>query len=434
MRENGEVTKEIPDSAKFLTASADGSRVLLADGHLFNVGDLQEPPIDLDEGDGGFVGIAGQSEDLSHIYFVDTAILTGGQENDHGAKAQADENNLYAWHEGSVLFIATLAASRHVEGNTFPGDEEFFGSGDWASPPAQRSAEASPDGRWLTFLSVFPLTGYDNTGTCEAQGAIGSCSEVFIYDSATGGLDCASCNPSNQRPLGSSSLPVILATPEAEDPLPQMQYLTDMGRLYFNSRDSLTPFDTNKGVEDVYEYEPQGIGSCARADGCVSLISAGKEPVDSDFLAMDESGKNVFFTTRDRLVPKDHDELIDVYDAREGGGISGESEAAASECQGETCQTPPPPPNDQTPGSTVFSGPGNLIAGLEKISASKKTVVVPKKLTPAQMRAQRLASALRVCRVKAKPKRAGCEAQARKRYGVKKKSKVAVKRSTKGDK
>ena len=89
VRENGEVTEEIPDPAKFLTASADGSRVLLADGRIFNVGDLRESPIDLDEGAGGFVGIAGQSEDLSHVYFVDTAVLTGEQENDHGAKAAA---------------------------------------------------------------------------------------------------------------------------------------------------------------------------------------------------------------------------------------------------------------------------------------------------------------------------------------------------------
>ena len=103
----------------------------------------------------------------------------------------------------------------------------------------------------------------------------------------------------------------------------------------------------------------------------MSLISAGREPVDSDFLAIDESGKNVFFTTRDRLVPKDRDEAIDVYDAREGGGIPGESEAAASECQGEACQAPLSPlSNDQSPGSAVFNGPGNLMpnwdAGVEE--------------------------------------------------------------------
>src|SRR4029077_560128 len=96
----------------------------------------------------------------------------------------------------------------------------------------------------------------------------------------------------------------------------------------FDSRDSLTPFDTNEGFEDVYEYEPNGVGTCERAGGCVSLISAGSEPIDSNFLAMDEDGANVFFTTRDQLVLKDKDDLIDLYVAREEGGIPSETEVS----------------------------------------------------------------------------------------------------------
>ena len=69
--------------------------------------------------------------------------------------------------------------------------------------------------------------------------------------------------------------------------LPQPRYLTDSGRLYFDSQDSLSPFDTNEGVEDVYEFEPEGVGGCKRRAGCVALISAGREGVDSNFLAAD---------------------------------------------------------------------------------------------------------------------------------------------------
>ena len=43
----------------------------------------------------------------------------------------------------------------------------------------------------------------------------------------------------------------------------QSRYLSDAGRLFFNSADALVPLDTN-GKEDVYEYEPAGEGSCAR--------------------------------------------------------------------------------------------------------------------------------------------------------------------------
>ncbi len=35
------------------------------------------------------------------------------------------------------------------------------------------------------------------------------CLEVFAYDAVTGTLSCASCNPTDQRPVGASWLSVI---------------------------------------------------------------------------------------------------------------------------------------------------------------------------------------------------------------------------------
>jgi hypothetical protein len=172
-------------------------------------------------------------------------------------------------------------------------------------------------------------------------------------------LTCPSCNPSGTRPLGLSLLRRVPLTPSPN--IPQPRYLTNEGRLYFDSRDSLSPFDTNEGAEDVYEYEPQGVGpTCERAGGCLSLISAGSEPEDSNFFAMDKDGKNVFFTSRDQLVLKDHDDLIDLYVAREDGGIPAETETSRGECQGEACAAPLSPPNDPTPGSSSFEGAGNV--------------------------------------------------------------------------
>lgn len=351
----GNCTKATPlaQRACFLTASVDGSEVLLSNGQLYGLNEETEAfeaSTDLAEGNGGFLGIVGQSEDLSHIYFVDTAVLTGEEENDHGAKAQAGKPNLYVWGGTSPVFVATLVAADNPEL-----------LGDWKAAPSIRTAEASPDGRWVTFLSQAPLTGYDNTCTvfeANAQKFITApCAEAFLYDSTTGDLLCASCNPSGARPLGGSTLRTILG---AEDPMLQPRYLTNEGRLYFDSRDSLSLFDTNEGVEDVYQYEPEGAGSCKREGGCVSLISAGREAVDSNLLAIDETGKNVFFTTRDQLVLKDKDQLFDLYVAREGGGIPGESEVARSECQGEACVPALAPPNDPTPASSAFEGAGNV--------------------------------------------------------------------------
>jgi len=76
-----------------------------------------------------------------------------------------------------------------------------------------------------------------------------------------------------------------------------------------------------------------------------------------------EEGSNVFFTSRNRLVPKDIDEAIDLYDAREGGGFASETETTRPECQGEACQPSPAPPAEVTPASAAFHGAGNVKEG-----------------------------------------------------------------------
>ncbi|HET7443600.1 MAG TPA: fibronectin type III domain-containing protein, partial [Solirubrobacterales bacterium] len=337
----------------FLTASADGSRVLLSSGKLFELNEgaeTFEQIADLGEGLPGFQGIAGQSEDLSHLYFVDTTVLAGEETNSAGDKAQAGKPNLYAWQEGAATkFVATLLASDNGP------------LGVWSAAPVRRSAEASPNGRWLAFNSEAELTGVNSIGSCvfdAKQGKWvlpGPCQEVFLYDSQTGQLSCPSCNPTGAAPLGSSIMRTEL---HAEAALPQPRYLTDSGRLYFDSRDALSALDTNNGVEDVYQFEPQGVGSCVTAGGCVSLISSGSDAYDANFLTMDASGGNVFFTTRNQLLPADVDQLIDLYDARVGGGIA-EPEPQPP-CQGDGCQPPTPPvPARPLLGSSSFEGPGN---------------------------------------------------------------------------
>jgi DNA-binding beta-propeller fold protein YncE len=359
VRIDGEETVEVKDAGRFLTASADGSRVLLGDGCLY---DLEtEACENLTGGLGGFEGIIGQSEDLSSIYFVDTAALTPeSKENANGEHAEASKKNLYSWQEGSLAFIATLDSKDRT---------------DWTVAPIKRTAEASPNGRWVAFLSRARLTGAENTGPCvfssESEKIIpGPCPEAFLFDSASGELICASCDPSGELPLGPTFLPKIGVSDLSS--LSQPRYLTDQGRLLFDTRDSLSLADTNNGVEDVYEYEPSGVGDCKREGGCISLISAGNEPVDSNFLAMDPSGANVFFTTRDQLTPKDRDDLIDLYDAREFGGIAAETETTRPECQGEACQPAPNPPNDLTPASSSFQGAGNVVQGKKAKKHAKK--------------------------------------------------------------
>ncbi len=427
VREDGESTREIRHPGRFLTASENGLQVLLSDGCLYSL--LTEACTDLTQGEGGFQGIAGQSGDLSHVYFVDTAVLPGSGENERHEAPRASKNNLYLYRQGiGTRFIATLL----ISDNDGTGQE----LADWEAAPGGRTAEASPDGHYLAFGSTARLNGYDNIGPClnlnfggESVPVQSSCAEVFLYDSQSGKLACVSCNPTGEVPRGNSTLRRIDGAPGW---LPQPRYLTDAGRLVFDSGDRLSAADSNGDVEDVYEYEPaRGPGepagdTCERAAGCVLLISPGTGSADSNFLAMDETGANVFFTTRERLVPQDKDELIDVYDAREGGGFASQTETQRVECQGEACQATPTPPLFTSPGSATFSGPGNLLQ--PPPADSPAPAVKQKKIVSSS---EALAKKLRVCRRdRSKHKRVTCEKRARKTAHRAR----ATKRSEKGGK
>ncbi len=368
VRVGGTETIEIDDPGKFLSASSNGSAVLLDDGCLYDL--AEEECEDLTENEaevhqGGFLGLAGQSEDLSHIYFVDSAVLSSG-ENSEGSKAQNGKPNLYGWVDGELSFVGTLS-----------GKEDAVG---WQPSPASRMAEASLAGRYLAFLSQAPLTGFDNIGPCEIEGSGKAldvpCREVFLYDSATGELICPSCNQANAKPLGGSVLRLVKGVGDSQL---QSRYLTDSGLLFFDSQDSLAAGDSNGNAEDVYQYKPDEVGDCEREGGCVDLISAGREEADSNFVMMDASGDNAFFTTRDRLVAADKDDLIDLYDARVDGGFPGPPPPKI--CRGEACQPSMPAPIEPAPQNTS-SGANATPAkkcGNGKVKKNGRCVKKPKK-------------------------------------------------------
>jgi len=137
----------------------------------------------------------------------------------------------------------------------------------------------------------------------------------------------------------------------------------DGSRLYFESYDALTPRDTN-ARQDVYQWEASGAGGCdtaaatfsAAAGGCIDLISSGQGAADAEFVDASPSGKDVFFATASSLVSRDYG-LIDIYDARVGGGFAAPSGVMG--CEGEACQNPAGAPQGPSPASATYSGPGN---------------------------------------------------------------------------
>jgi Tol biopolymer transport system component len=414
-----------PSLATFQGASEDGSKVFfLTEGELLpgNPGkNLYEYDFDgpararvtsvshLTSGaEAGVLGVTRVSADGSHVYFVATGELTA-EANSTGAHSKVGEPNLYAFdtRTGTVKFVATLAS----------GDSEL-----WKATDNGRQAQVTPDGRYLLFASVADLTPDDAS----------SVSQLFRYDAASGQLQRVSVGQDGFNKDGNTTAdPVTLSQRGAFEryafsvngPSPRM--ISDDGStIFFESTDGLTPKALNHEelpnhagllAENIYEWH----------DGEVSLISSGQdrtyigtqntsEQVSSVHLVGgDASGEDVLFTTASPLVPTDTDEGQDVYDARIDGGFADRS---SFPCEGDPCQGPPAgPPNGASPTSATFAGAGNLPPSPPP---TPKTAP-PKPKTAAQIRAQKLARALKACRVKkSKHKRMLCEAQAHKRYGA----------------
>jgi hypothetical protein len=374
--------------------------------------------------------VVGASEDGSWVYFVADGVLAPGAVPGSCPNLSYTNGtaphvlcNLYVRHGGVTSLVAVLS-----------GEEPE----DWRPLFDQMTARVSPDGRYVAFMSQRSLTGYDNADA--ASGVPDQ--EVYLYHAPenlatqSGSLVCASCNPTGARPHGvkysTADTPHIplAAGQNVWEPatwlaanvpswtrfgnkssLYQSRYLSNNGRLFFNSSDALVPKDGN-GTEDVYEYEPQGVpegehvctsSSASGSDvfkpgqtvtvekgtpqerevhvpaGCVALISSGESAQESAFLDASEGGGDVFFLTQSKLAPQDTDNALDIYDAQECTTLA--------PCPPQPAQSPAPcnteasckaAPSSQPAifgptGSATFSGPGNLAPPAIKTVTKKKT-------------------------------------------------------------
>jgi DNA-binding beta-propeller fold protein YncE len=453
-------------TARFEDASSDGSRVLFTDRQRLTPDataeahpvepdlyecdmvaeagkltcKLTDLTVDHDAGQHANVQalLLGTSDDATTSFLVATGVLASNL-NGNGERAVAGRRNLYEIHyDGGAAvrtFIGTLASedSPEWEGNDL-------------SDTAYLTARVSPNGRFLAFMSAASLTGYDNTDQLSGQRD----EEVFLYDTGSASLRCVSCNPTGERPTGvldivesgeglgllvdrrkiwvghwlAGNIPGWTAQ-NLTSALLQSRYLSNEGRLYFNSPDGLVPGATD-GKENVYEYEPSGDGSCESVTGaCVSLISSGTSDKESAFVEATPDGSDVFFVTEQQLLPQDTDTEFDIYDAREC------TETAP-------CLTPPrkaPPGCGSTPdcrpaqseqpiegGATstaTFTGPGNTTVATTTVPSAKGESKAKKASKPLT-RSQKLSIALKSCkkRFSRSPKKRGvCERSAHKRYG-----------------
>jgi hypothetical protein len=338
-------------AAQFWTAAGDGSTAIYTAGDkLFEFSLASKGSTLIAE---GVRGVAGASADASVVYFASTKALDAG--------ATAGQLNLYRHAAGSIRFVGTLAAADALSGKPSP----------IAARPLLHTARVTPDGSRLVLMSKARLTGYDNSDAVSGEPD----AEVFLYDSSGDGkLLCVSCNPGGGRPSGSEwGISAVTAgwaaawIPAAENQLYAPRIVADDGsRVFFNSFDALVSRDSNSR-QDVYEWEAPGTGDCATggpgfvaaAGGCVALVSSGQSSQDSGVVDSSTTGADVFFKTASSLVSQDPG-LVDIYDARVGGGFP-PPPAAPLACEGEACQQPGPEPGHPTPSSAAFVGPGNVV-------------------------------------------------------------------------
>ena len=424
--------------------------------------------------------VPGASEDGAWVYFVADGVLgnSSGERvpgatpgSCHGSAPSAESAcNLYVRHEGVTRLVAVLSGADNP---------------DWAQSGTSLEhlvARVAPNGQWLAFMSDRSLTGYDNRDAASGERD----EEIYLYDAKTAQLVCASCDPSGALPVGQeygpsgNNMPHVSGnrvwessswlaadvpawTPyQISDARYQSRFLSNNGRLFFNARDPLVPRAVNN-TWDVYEYEPEGEGSEAakcgpsaasgseafkpavafeaegftreEGAGCVALISSGESSDESAFLDASATGGDVFFLTTAKLSTRDVDDSYDVYDAHEC--------TASTPCMPALAELPPPCATADScrtapaPQPSIF-GPGPTETLVSTGNSAAALSAKPIRKTAAQVRAEKLAAALKICRKKypkSKKRRAACGRQAQKKYGfVETKAQKARRASNRGTK
>jgi sugar lactone lactonase YvrE len=364
--------------ATFMSATPDGSRVFFTSSAKLTE-DATTGPTDLgkdlyrydttsgvltdltpDAGDfngANVKGVLGASDDGSYVYFAANGVLADGATPGFCnfitfSSPGVGMCSLYLWHDGVTTFIARLqmtvsyitADSANWMSTSYEADE--------------KSARVTPDGGTLLFRSRRQLLPTYNNNEVP---------QFYRYTAADGGLSCISCNPTGAPPVDQPSLRSLQqkgGSPYFAATLTR-NLSPDGKRVFFETAEKLVTSDTN-GLKDVYEWEAAGAGSCpsdAKKGRCLYLLSTGTSSEPAYFADASKSGDDAFIFTDQRLVSQDQDQIVDIYDARIGGGLASQKRPPETEpcSSADACKAAgaAPPPTTQSPGSSTFSGPGN---------------------------------------------------------------------------
>ena len=212
----------------------------------------------------------------------------------------------------------------------------------------------SPDDSHMAFVTASRLSSYDNADHLE----------MYSYTPASGALVCDSCNPDGR--------PATADVQASQDGL----FMTNDGRTFFSTTESLVPQDTNEGP-DVYEYvggRPQlitpGTGTASAGSAVYSFAASNELP---GLVGVSADGADVYFGTFDPLVSGDQNgNFFSFYDARTNGGFAQPPPVApcdaAEECHGPGNEAPALP----TQGTAATLAGGNAAPDSHKPTRSTR--------------------------------------------------------------
>jgi hypothetical protein len=222
----------------------------------------------------------------------------------------------------------------------------------------------TPDGMFFAFGTRATVDGVHGLTGAVTNGL----REMYLYSLRDDRVRCVSC------PTGSATADATVL-PEVTEGVPWLtnagfrpRFLSDSGRVFFSTADTLLEHDTN-GVLDTYEYDP--------ATGQVSLLSTGHGKDPATFADASASGDDVFIVTRQRFVTSDRDDLVDLYDARDGSTLPPPVEQATkSECAGDGCQPPPSASPSRYPLASLFFEDNGGGSQNSKLLALRRQIVL----------------------------------------------------------
>ena len=406
---------------RFWTASADGSLVFFTDEsrltpdstaasgapdlYEFNVASraLSDLTVATAAGQHADVrGVVGASSDGSYVYFVAGGALAGASAQPCSSEPES-ACNLYVRHSGASSLVAVLSA--HDGGEVAPyGPAAGQGShGDWQPGLANRTAQVTPDGRHLVFMSSRNLTAPED----RSEGL----AEVYLDDAeAQPKLTCLSCAAGGAPPAVTDfglTAGAAAYLPVSNSATYMQHWISEDGsRVFFDSVEPLTP-GAASGVQNVYSGSattPAAAANRLRKRGACTSSQAEKARRHLGCLTRARRRRCVRHHARPTRRARPERRLRRLRRAR-GASFSTSKvrrHARARPARGRRRR----PRCSKRRRARARQALGTCLRAAPKLK--------PKRLT----RAQKLARALKACAKEPKRKRASCRARARRRYGV----------------